>query len=101
MQIQKVKSRSVIFRDSPHPSWDLNIHLILGRKYNYIIDTGLGSGSVNYVKEYIKLDHKPSIIINTHYHWDHIWGNSSFRGEMIIAHSSCREAIDAEWNEFA
>jgi len=43
MEIMKIKNRSVLFTDHNSSEWDLNLHLIKGKKYNYIIDTGLGS----------------------------------------------------------
>lgn len=98
MKIEKIKNRSILFTQSPS-SWDLNIHLIMGNKYNYIIDTGLGSLSIEPIKEYIKNDNKPIIVINTHYHWDHIWGNSSLQDCIIISHRLCKELIESEWEE--
>lgn len=73
------------------------MHLIQGEKNNYLIDTGLGSGSIAPVQEYIKNDPKPWIVINTHYHWDHIWGNGCFQDHTIISHTLCREIIQAKW----
>lgn len=96
MIIQRVNKRNVLFTDSPDPTWNLNMHLILGDKNNYIIDTGLGSLSAAHIKKYIN-NNKPIIVINTHYHWDHIWGNISFSNELIISHRICREIILSEW----
>lgn len=98
MQIREVKNRGVLFTHS-NPEWDSNIYLIIGRTYNYIIDTGLGSINIDQIKEYIKKDNKQTIVINTHYHWDHIWGNGSLRDCIIIAHKSCREMIQLKWDE--
>lgn len=99
MNIKKIKNRGVLFTyDSPSVC-DLNLYLIKGEKYNYIIDTGLGSLSVDPIKEYIKNDTKQIIVINTHYHWDHIWGNGSFENCMIISHKLCREMIQSEWDD--
>lgn len=97
MKIQKIGTRNVIFTYDLGV-WDLNIHLLLGDHYNYIIDTGLGSKSVEPVIEYLKENHKPIIVINTHYHWDHIWGNHCFKDSMIIAHTSCVEWINKRWD---
>ncbi len=42
--------------------------------------------------------HKPvSHIINTHYHWDHTWGNQVFTGAVIVGHASCVEPMNAEY----
>ncbi|GAA0126391.1 MBL fold metallo-hydrolase [Clostridium sp. CTA-19] len=97
MKINKIKNRSILFTHSVPLGWDLNLQLITGNKYNYIIDTGLGSLSIEPIKEYIKHDNKPIIVINTHYHWDHIWGNSSLRDCTIISHKSCRKMIELDW----
>ncbi|MBU3144506.1 MBL fold metallo-hydrolase [Clostridium sp. CF012] len=99
MRIQKIKNRGVLFTYNNSSEWDLNLHLIMGKKYNYIIDTGLGSLSIDPIKEYIKNSNKPIVVINTHYHWDHIWGNSSLRDCIIISHKLCREIIKSEWED--
>lgn len=99
MKIQRIKSRGVLFTYKTSGDWDLNIHLIMGNKYNYIIDTGLGSLSIAPVMEYIKHDDKAVIVVNTHYHWDHIWGNGLFKDNIVISHKLCREAIESNWDE--
>jgi len=98
MKIQRIKNRSVLFTYNIPSGWDLNLHLVMGEKYNYIIDTGLGSLSIEPVMEYIKNDNKQVIVINTHYHWDHIWGNNEFQNSMIISHKMCREMIESKWD---
>ena len=97
MKIEKIKSRSVLFTFDAG-DWDLNLQLILGRRYNYIIDTGLGSGSVSPILEYLGDNTKPIVVIITHHHWDHVWGNHFTRGCMIIAHRRCREILESEWD---
>lgn len=98
MRIQKIKNRSIVFTISVPSGWDLNVQLIMGNKYNYIVDTGLGSLNIAPIKEYIKHENKPIIVINTHHHWDHIWGNSSFENSIIISHKLCREMIELNWD---
>lgn len=99
MKIEQIKSRNVLFTDSIPAGWDLNVQLIIGNKYNYIIDTGLGSLSVEPIKKYLEGNDKPIIVINTHYHWDHIWGNSSLQNCVIISHKLCSEMIKLYWGE--
>ncbi len=96
MQITNIKSRGVLFTYN-NPGWDLNLYLIKGEKYNYIIDTGLGTLTANPIKEYLREDPKETIIINTHYHWDHVWGNGSFKNHKIISHKACKELIQLNW----
>ncbi|WBL49167.1 MBL fold metallo-hydrolase [Clostridium estertheticum] len=55
--------------------------------------------SVAPIIEYIKNDTKQIIVINTHYHWDHTWGNGSFENCMIISHKLCRETLQSEWTD--
>jgi glyoxylase-like metal-dependent hydrolase (beta-lactamase superfamily II) len=97
VKIQEIKSRSVVFTFDATPDWDLNIHLILGDKYNYLIDTGLGSENMEPVKQHLQPG-KPVIVINTHYHWDHVWGNVAFGGSAIISHSLCRQRLEERWD---
>ena len=99
MKVQKVKNRGFLFTFYNSSEWDLNIHLIFGKKYNFIIDTGLGSFSIDPIKKYINKDSKPIIVINTHYHWDHIWGNGEFKDSIIISHRLCGEIIEEKWDD--
>ncbi len=97
VSIQQVKNRSWVFTFDSSPDWNLNIHLILGEHRDYIIDTGLGSLSMEPVKPYLRQD-KPMVVVNTHFHWDHVWGNAVFDGNIIISHSLCRKRIDERWD---
>ena len=98
MELHRIGSRSIVFA-YPVAGWDLNIHLILGGKFNYLIDTGLGSLSVAPVMEYLGNNRKPVIVINTHHHWDHVWGNHTFAECTIVSHRLCRERMEAKWDE--
>ena len=93
----KIAERNVLFTEPMGKEYLLNIGLIIGKQFNYVIDTGLGSGSVAPILEYIGNDKKPIIVVNTHCHWDHIWGNWMFRNGIIIAHAKCRELMDKHW----
>lgn len=98
MKIEKLTNRNIVFKYNM-AEWDLNIHLIIGNKYSFIIDTGLGSMSTAPIKEYLKSNPNPIIVINTHYHWDHVWGNSSFGECTIISHKRCREMMESRWDD--
>ncbi|HYE67244.1 MAG TPA: MBL fold metallo-hydrolase [Anaerovoracaceae bacterium] len=98
MKIEKISSRNIIFKYKI-ADWDLNIQLIMGKKFNYIIDSGLGASSTAPIMEYLRNNSKPMILINTHFHWDHIWGNHTFKDCTIISHRLCRELILIKWDE--
>jgi len=97
MFVKKIKNRSVLFTHENMPEWNLHLHLILGNKHNFLIDTGLGSLSVEPVQQVLKNSPKPLIVINSHYHWDHVWGNGAFKASTIISHTLCRESLEKEW----
>lgn len=99
MTLEKITRRNIVFKFQNVSEWDLNIHLIMGDKYNYIIDTGLGSLSMAPVIEYLKGYHNPIIIINTHHHWDHVWGNHIFSDCAIVSHRLCREKLEMKWDD--
>jgi glyoxylase-like metal-dependent hydrolase (beta-lactamase superfamily II) len=98
MKIHKIKNRGTLFT-SNSAGWDLNIYLIQGKNINFVIDTGLGAYSVAPIIEHMKDDNKPTVVINTHYHWDHVWGNGSFKGCIIVAHQLCREMMLSQWEQ--
>ncbi len=57
----------------------------------FVIDSFCGSYYMDQIKAQYP-NHK-FILINTHYHFDHIWGNYSFKENKIIAHQLCKEMI--------
>ena len=99
MKAVKISDRNIMFFKPTIYNFNLNLGLILGNNRNYIIDTGVGSGSVKPILDYIGDDKKPIVVINTHWHWDHIWGNWVFKDSMIISHSICRILANRHWDE--
>lgn len=98
MKIKQVGTRNFIFTYYDSEDWDLNLQLIIGEKYNYIIDPGIGAHTLNPMINFASVrNQNPFIIINTHYHWDHIWANCLVKEGTIISHRSCIEAITRDW----
>ena len=97
MQMKRVGRRRLVFT-FPVADWNLNIHVIMGRRFNYLIDTGLGSLSMEPIKKQLQKSAKPLVVINTHHHWDHVWGNHAFAGSMMISHPLCRTRIEEKWD---
>lgn len=100
----KITERNIMFSEPMSyegDEYDLNMGLIIGKQYNYVIDTGFGSGSITPVFKYLRdnENNKPIIVVNTHWHWDHVWGNWMFPNSTIISHTKCRELIDRYWDK--
>jgi len=98
MKITKITGRTIMFTIPENATSYVNLCLIRGSKHNFLIDTGVGESSVKAVLEYLGNDPKPIIAVNTHAHWDHIFGNSALEGSIIVSHTLCRETIDREWD---
>ncbi|MDR1664222.1 MAG: MBL fold metallo-hydrolase [Clostridiales bacterium] len=101
MKPVELSERNTLFTEKMGEFYDLNLGLIRGARRNYLIDTGLGSGSIAPVTEYLRGDGKPVVVINTHCHWDHVWGNFLFEGGTIISHRRCYELMEEHWDEMA
>lgn len=94
MDIKQVGSRGILF------SFDdiggiTNVYVINGTKHIFIIDTYIGPKVMEQVNRYIENDmgKKSIIVINTHYHWDHVWGNCAYKACPIVAHEKCLEFL--------
>jgi glyoxylase-like metal-dependent hydrolase (beta-lactamase superfamily II) len=58
--------------EPPH----VNCFLVTGRERAVLVDTGLGFVPVRDVID--ELTELPVLVVNTHYHWDHVGGNAAF-----------------------
>lgn len=74
------------------------IYLIETKKRLFLIDTYCGSGYLDEVKRDIATVNKPLYVINSHHHWDHIWGNCAFTNTPIISHTLCRIEEENNWD---
>ncbi len=98
--LQTIGSRGVLFGSDAIPDCVTYAYLIKGKKCNYLVDTGMGSETADYIKDYIARNCPGDVVvINTHYHWDHIWGNIGFDGNAIYAHPLAVKMINEHWDE--
>jgi glyoxylase-like metal-dependent hydrolase (beta-lactamase superfamily II) len=97
MEIKSLGNRGTLFtfRDLGIAT---NVYVINGTQHVYIIDTYLGPDIMKPINQYISEQYgsKPIVVINTHNHWDHVWGNSLYSSSLIIAHEKCKEYMQQE-----
>lgn len=100
VEVKQVGSRGVLF------SFDelggvVNVYLINGHKHIYIIDTYIGPDAMEQVNSYIgkNFGEKPVVVVNTHHHWDHVWGNCAYISFPIVAHKRCLELLCEKGDE--
>jgi glyoxylase-like metal-dependent hydrolase (beta-lactamase superfamily II) len=73
-----------------------NVYVIRCKDYYFVCDTYLGPEPMNKIKKLLfkNFGEKQFIVFNSHYHWDHIWGNCAFPNSLIISHSSTVNMIN-------
>ena len=97
MEIKNVGGRGLLFTFH-----DLgiatNVYVINAKQHVYIVDTYLGPDVMRLINQHIEelYGNKPIIVVNSHSHWDHVWGNSLYSSSLIIAHEKCREYMEEE-----
>ncbi|MCX7023134.1 MAG: MBL fold metallo-hydrolase [Spirochaetes bacterium] len=75
------------------------LFLVFGENRTYIVDTHLGPETASRVRDFAQARNpgKPLVVVNTHAHWDHVWGNCAFIGETIVAHERCPALMRTWW----
>lgn len=59
----------------------VNMYVVVGGARAALIDTGMGIGDL--ASEVAEITALPIIVLNTHYHWDHVGANSQFQSVWI------------------
>lgn len=94
--VRNVTARITEMRMDILPECKTNAYVINGDKASYVIDTGFGSETANELLRHCRpgLD---IFVINTHFHWDHVWGNAFFPDSKVVCHARCKESMYRSW----
>ncbi len=76
-------------------SFDLNVGVVLGAGGALVIDSRESPAQAREVRrELTRLTAAPvRWLLNTHWHWDHTFGNGEFPGAAIWGHPECRRVL--------
>lgn len=101
MKVENITDKVFRFTLTPLSKWQVYAYLINADSALYVIDTGCGYNDAKYINDFIveRQFKKPIIIINTHFHYDHIWGNNFFNYKEIIASQKTYQRIIAAWEK--
>jgi glyoxylase-like metal-dependent hydrolase (beta-lactamase superfamily II) len=75
-----------------YSSLDLNVGVVIGPEGCVLVDTRASHAQAAELLEELQElgEAPPRAIVNTHWHWDHVWGNAMFPGIPIWGHARCR-----------
>ena len=75
-----------------YESLDLNVGVILGDDEVMVIDSRESHRHADLLREELRglTDLPVRHLVNTHWHWDHVWGNARFDGSAIWGHERTR-----------
>lgn len=98
MEINKISGQATVFTFDNIASYLTHVYLIEKASRYYLIDTYCGPDSILPALSAINMaPEKELVVINSHFHWDHVWGNCTFRDKVIISHELCREYLNQFW----
>ena len=98
MEVQRIGKRGhlFIFEFGDAGTETTNVYVVKGKERWFVIDTFLGPEAISEIKAYLNtdFDNKSTIVVNTHAHFDHFWGNCAFQNATIVAHILCKQGIN-------
>ena len=80
-----------------YESLDLNIGVVIGAEAILLVDSRASHRQADQLIGELRTLSKLPVgwVVNTHFHWDHTWGNSRFPNAVLWGHERCRtEMID-------
>lgn len=81
-----------------YQSLDLNVGVVLGDDGVLIVDTRASHRQARQlIEDLAGLTSLPvRWVVNTHWHWDHTFGNHEFAGALLYGHEECRRRLIAD-----
>ena len=78
-------------------SYGANQGLVEGKRLGIIVDSGFHNPVAREILHHVQTRTRTTLVVNTHYHSDHIFGNGIFAetGAAIIAHEKCGRSMHA------
>ena len=80
-----------------YESLDLNIGVVIGAEAVLLVDSRANHRQADQLSDELRTLTELPIgwVVNTHFHWDHTWGNARFPEAALWGHERCRiEMID-------
>lgn len=84
-----------------YQSLDLNVGVVIGDEGVLVVDTRASHREAAELKAELRQITQLPVkwVVNTHWHWDHVFGNGVFPGAEIWGHESCRIALASRGEE--
>jgi glyoxylase-like metal-dependent hydrolase (beta-lactamase superfamily II) len=81
-----------------YESLDFNVGAVVGPEGLLVIDTRADLVEARELRDHLReLSPNPVLwVVNTHYHWDHAWGNAEFVPAQIWGHVRCAEVLRSD-----
>jgi glyoxylase-like metal-dependent hydrolase (beta-lactamase superfamily II) len=77
--------------------------VVLTPRLAMVVDTLTGPAEAAPVAEYVagEAGDRRVVVVNTHHHWDHVYGNAAFADHDIVAQRSCGRLIEAQMRSYS
>lgn len=78
--------------------YSVNCAVVLGSERVFVFDTLDSPEAMEPVTELLRAEagERRVMVINSHHHWDHVYGNAAFAHNDIVAHRRCRRLIESQ-----
>ena len=75
---------------------------VVTRRRVFVVDTLMDPQSIEPVRAFVEENAGLRVVVvNTHHHWDHVYGNAAFGDHDIVAQRSCGRLIEAQMQSYS